>query len=241
MAAREEERRRIRRGLHDGLGPALAGIMFGLDAARNTLAADRTACRGHNRPRRPGRPRPRQRKSRPVRAPAAAHRPCPAAPVRLPCAPYWPGRLRGGKAGCRKSPRSTRLSQLSWHRGSAAVHTVSMTARFDELRSLDLFGGLTDQQLSELVAGSSEVGARPGVELFREGEHADFWWVLLNGVVELTRQAGGEETVVARMDVPGRWAGGFAPGMTRSSTWPPAAPRPPRGCCGYRPGCCVSG
>jgi signal transduction histidine kinase len=84
-----------------------------------------------------------------------------------------------------------------------------MTARFDELRSLDLFGGLTDQQLSELVAGSSEVDVSPGMELFREGEHADVWWVLLDGVVELTRRGGGEETVVARMDVPGRWAGGF--------------------------------
>ena len=84
-----------------------------------------------------------------------------------------------------------------------------MKARFDELRSLDLFGGLTDQQLSELVAGSSEVGLRPGLELFREGEHADFWWVLLDGVVDLIRRVGGEETVVARMDVPGRWAGGF--------------------------------
>jgi signal transduction histidine kinase len=84
-----------------------------------------------------------------------------------------------------------------------------MKARFDELRSLDLFGGLTDQQLSELVAGSSEVGLRPGLELFREGEHADFWWVLLDGVVDLIRHVGGEETVVARMDVPGRWAGGF--------------------------------
>ena len=84
-----------------------------------------------------------------------------------------------------------------------------MTARFDELRSLDLFGGLTDQQLSELAAGGSEVGLRPGLELFREGEHADFWWVLLDGVVDLIRYAGGEETVVARMDVPGRWAGGF--------------------------------
>ena len=40
VAAREEERRRIRRDLHDGLGPALAGIMFGLDAARNTLATN---------------------------------------------------------------------------------------------------------------------------------------------------------------------------------------------------------
>jgi signal transduction histidine kinase len=84
-----------------------------------------------------------------------------------------------------------------------------MKARFDELRSLDLFGGLTDQQLSELVAGSSEVGLRPGLELFREGEHADFWWVLLDGVVDLIRHVGGEEIVVARMDVPGRWAGGF--------------------------------
>ena len=40
VATREEERRRIRRDLHDGLGPALAGIAFGLDAARNTLAAN---------------------------------------------------------------------------------------------------------------------------------------------------------------------------------------------------------
>ena len=36
VTAREEERRRIRRDLHDGLGPALAGITFGLEAVRNT-------------------------------------------------------------------------------------------------------------------------------------------------------------------------------------------------------------
>jgi signal transduction histidine kinase len=40
ILAREEERRRIRRDLHDGLGPALAGIAFSLDAARNTMASD---------------------------------------------------------------------------------------------------------------------------------------------------------------------------------------------------------
>jgi signal transduction histidine kinase len=43
VIAREEERRRIRRDLHDGLGPALAGVAFGLDAARNTLARDPVA------------------------------------------------------------------------------------------------------------------------------------------------------------------------------------------------------
>lgn len=38
VIAREEERRRIRRDLHDGLGPALAGVAFGIDAVRNTLS-----------------------------------------------------------------------------------------------------------------------------------------------------------------------------------------------------------
>jgi two-component system, NarL family, sensor kinase len=40
VAAREEERRRLRRDLHDGLGPVLTGIAFKADAARNTLPAD---------------------------------------------------------------------------------------------------------------------------------------------------------------------------------------------------------
>jgi two-component system NarL family sensor kinase len=39
VAAREEERRRLRRDLHDGLGPVLTGIAFKADAARNTLEA----------------------------------------------------------------------------------------------------------------------------------------------------------------------------------------------------------
>jgi two-component system, NarL family, sensor kinase len=40
VAAREEERRRLRRDLHDGLGPVLTGIAFKADAARNTMPAD---------------------------------------------------------------------------------------------------------------------------------------------------------------------------------------------------------
>jgi signal transduction histidine kinase len=43
VLAREEERRRIRRDLHDGLGPALAGVALGIDAARNTIDQDPTA------------------------------------------------------------------------------------------------------------------------------------------------------------------------------------------------------
>ena len=37
---REEERRRIRRDLHDGLGPALAGLTFTLEAVRNLAESD---------------------------------------------------------------------------------------------------------------------------------------------------------------------------------------------------------
>ena len=40
IAAREEERRRLRRDLHDGLGPRLTGIAFTADAARNLAQSD---------------------------------------------------------------------------------------------------------------------------------------------------------------------------------------------------------
>ncbi|WP_432988658.1 sensor histidine kinase [Dactylosporangium sp. CA-233914] len=38
VGAREEERRRVRRDLHDGLGPALGGVALRIDTARNLLA-----------------------------------------------------------------------------------------------------------------------------------------------------------------------------------------------------------
>jgi signal transduction histidine kinase len=78
-----------------------------------------------------------------------------------------------------------------------------------DLRPLDLFDGLSDQQLVGLVAAGSEVAFGPGEYLWREGEPADFWWVLIEGTLDLVRQVGREETVLGRFDAPGRWAGGF--------------------------------
>ena len=43
VTAREEERRRLRRDLHDGLGPALAGIALQLEAAGNLVERDAAA------------------------------------------------------------------------------------------------------------------------------------------------------------------------------------------------------
>lgn len=40
VLAREEERRRLRRDLHDGLGPALAGLTLKIEAARHLLTSD---------------------------------------------------------------------------------------------------------------------------------------------------------------------------------------------------------
>lgn len=40
VLAREEERRRIRRDLHDGLGPSLSAVVFRLESARLTVATD---------------------------------------------------------------------------------------------------------------------------------------------------------------------------------------------------------
>jgi signal transduction histidine kinase len=78
-----------------------------------------------------------------------------------------------------------------------------------DLRGLDLFEGLNDAQLTDLVAVGDEVSFGPGDELFRAGEHAEGWWVLLDGSVDLVRHVGREDVVVRTMDHPGVWAGGF--------------------------------
>jgi signal transduction histidine kinase len=79
----------------------------------------------------------------------------------------------------------------------------------EDLRPLELFDGLVDEELLELIDLGAEVLFAPGEELFREGAPAEFWWVLVEGRVDLVRHVGREETVLGAMDVPGRWAGGF--------------------------------
>jgi signal transduction histidine kinase len=79
----------------------------------------------------------------------------------------------------------------------------------DDLRGIPLFAGLSDEQLGELIDGSTEVPIEPGAILFHEGAPADFWWVLVDGAIALHRQIGREDTVMGKIDVPGRWAGGF--------------------------------
>src|SRR3954447_15684386 len=78
-----------------------------------------------------------------------------------------------------------------------------------DLRPIHLFEGLTDPQVAELAAAADDVRIEPGDVLFRQGDPADTWWMLLEGAIDLRRQIGQEEMVVARMQAPGQWAGGF--------------------------------
>lgn len=79
----------------------------------------------------------------------------------------------------------------------------------DDLRPISLFDGLSDDQLAELTAAGEEVAIGVGAELFHEGEHADFWWLLVEGAITLSRMVGDTVSEVGRMDQPGLWSGGF--------------------------------
>ena len=79
-----------------------------------------------------------------------------------------------------------------------------------ELRGLPLFDGLSESQLADLLEVSTERVVDPDEVLWREGQPADTWWVLLGGTVSLLKRVGKEEVAVGAMTTPGQWAGGFA-------------------------------
>src|SRR5215510_12594852 len=75
--------------------------------------------------------------------------------------------------------------------GRALTHPLSragLLMLIDDLRRIFLFEGLSDEQLRDLIAAGDEVRFESGDVLFREGEPADFWWVLVEGRVELLRR-----------------------------------------------------
>ncbi|MGH3447691.1 MAG: ATP-binding protein [Nocardioidaceae bacterium] len=79
----------------------------------------------------------------------------------------------------------------------------------DDLRRLSLFDGTGDEQLVDFLAAGTAVPFAPGDVLFVENQHADFWWVLVEGSIELVRHVRGEETRLGVMGEPGQWSGGF--------------------------------
>jgi CRP-like cAMP-binding protein len=79
----------------------------------------------------------------------------------------------------------------------------------EDLRSIPLFQKVSEQEMQDLIGLGEEVVFGPGDALWVQGQPADAWWVLLAGEIDLLRAGGHEETLLGRMDAPGRWAGGF--------------------------------
>ncbi|MGE5290683.1 MAG: ATP-binding protein [Micromonosporaceae bacterium] len=78
----------------------------------------------------------------------------------------------------------------------------------DELRTLFLFEKLSDEQLAWLCDHGRVERIQPGV-VFREGEPASCFYVLIEGALVLSRRVGADDVEVTRTSSRGVYAGAF--------------------------------
>jgi CRP-like cAMP-binding protein len=83
-----------------------------------------------------------------------------------------------------------------------------MKCDIDELRTLFLFEKLSDEQLQWLCREGTVENYEPGF-LYREGEPATCFYVLLDGALVLTRRVGEDEVEVGRTGQRGVYGGAF--------------------------------
>jgi signal transduction histidine kinase len=85
--------------------------------------------------------------------------------------------------------------------------TTSRRIPPEELRGLFLFEHLGDDQLAWICEHSDVVDVPAGHELCTEGAPADCFFVLLSGVLVMTRQVGDEQVEIVRTDYRGSYCG----------------------------------
>ena len=86
---------------------------------------------------------------------------------------------------------------------------VHLPCDIEELRRLFLFEHLTDEQLLWLCSHGHVEHAEPGM-LYTEGEPAQWFYVLLEGSLALSRRVGADDVEVSRTDQVGVYAGAWA-------------------------------
>ncbi|WP_405134405.1 ATP-binding protein [Nocardia sp. NBC_01388] len=86
--------------------------------------------------------------------------------------------------------------------------TTSLICDPNELRDLFLFEKLTDEQLAWLCKDGRVERFEPGL-VFREGEPATCFYVLMEGEVRMTKISGGEEIELVRTDHHGSYSGAW--------------------------------
>lgn len=72
-------------------------------------------------------------------------------------------------------------------------------SEFAEVRKLDLFSGMKDENFERLMRGAYVQNFPPQVELISEGDRSDFLHVVLTGSVELFANWNGRETMLSRV------------------------------------------
>jgi signal transduction histidine kinase len=77
----------------------------------------------------------------------------------------------------------------------------------EELRGCFLFESLTDEQLDWLVGHGTVETCDPGVDVYRQDEAAEFFYVLLDGEVQLVKHLDGADVVLTTANQPGAYAG----------------------------------
>ncbi|MBS2549586.1 histidine kinase [Catenulispora sp. NL8] len=88
------------------------------------------------------------------------------------------------------------------------VHGEPRVCSVDELRSLFLFEKLTGEQLNWLCEHGTVEAYEPG-RVYSEGEDAQWFYVLLEGTVVLSRRVGADDVEVTRTSQRGVYSGAF--------------------------------
>jgi signal transduction histidine kinase len=88
------------------------------------------------------------------------------------------------------------------------VHGEPMTCSPEELRTLFLFEKLNDEQLAWLCSHGHVELIQPGL-LYREGDPATCFYVLLDGTTVLLRRVGADDIEVSRTSNRGTYSGAF--------------------------------
>ncbi len=79
----------------------------------------------------------------------------------------------------------------------------------DEISRLPIFQGMPADLVVGLVDAADEVAFEVGDELWLERQPAIFWWVLLEGRLEMIRHVGRERAVMGAFTTPGQWGEGW--------------------------------
>jgi len=106
-------------------------------------------------------------------------------------------------------PGVLRLEQPAQSRRSMAEIPV-MDLGPAALRNIGLFGALPDGALEHLAAHLQIIDFEPGSFVFREGEHGNCMFVVLQGDVEVMKKAKGGTDIRVAVLGPGDWFGEMA-------------------------------